>query len=182
MKKFERFIIYPLLIVALFYSFAGEQVTTTAQDVIDKLIVREISVIDDEGIETINITSDVIGGKIVVNSTFSEDIRLNIESTGLMLLSELSQTSLGFDGMYISNENINTGFRNGSISVWETTPFGEESNLYAHIGLDDNENAGIVLNNNNGDQLIGIGADTNGHGLINIYDKYGEDWRSYSFR
>jgi len=30
MHKFERFIIYPLLILALFYSMAGEQIHTTA--------------------------------------------------------------------------------------------------------------------------------------------------------
>jgi hypothetical protein len=34
----------------------------------------------------------------------------------------------------------------------------------------------------NDDSLVYIGKDKNDHGLINIYDKYGEDYRSYSYK
>ncbi len=47
MQKFERFIVYPLLIMALFYSLSGAQITTATENVIDKLIVRKISVVND---------------------------------------------------------------------------------------------------------------------------------------
>ncbi len=59
MQKFERFIVYPLLIMALFYSLSGAQITTATENVIDKLIVRKISVVNDAGEEVINIKSIV---------------------------------------------------------------------------------------------------------------------------
>ena len=40
----------------------------------------------------------------------------------------------------------------------------------------------IDIYNYKEDKSIYIGKDNNGHGLINIYDKYGEDWRSYNYK
>jgi hypothetical protein len=40
----------------------------------------------------------------------------------------------------------------------------------------------INLKNSNGDKQITISSDENGHGLINVYDKYGEEWMSYDYK
>ena len=167
MKKFERFIIYPLLIMTLFYSFAGEQVTTTAQDVIDKLVVREISVIDEEGNEVVNIDSvPYHGGEIMIyggpSDSFSKISGYSFQTVidnNMTLVSQLGFTIQQFDEDPI------------------TPP-----KRFVDIGVSNNGNGYSILNNSHGDPLIYIGFNENGHGLINVYDKYGENWRSYGFR
>lgn len=62
MKKFERFIIYPLLIVALFYIISGQQIIISAENILDKLVVREIFVVNDSGQEVVNISANNDGG------------------------------------------------------------------------------------------------------------------------
>jgi hypothetical protein len=43
MQKFERFIIYPMLFIGIFFSFADDGVQqTTAQQVYDEIIAKNI--------------------------------------------------------------------------------------------------------------------------------------------
>ena len=58
MHKYERFIIYPLLILALFYGMAGDQVMTSATKVYDEIIAKKISIVDDNGKEIIKMGLD----------------------------------------------------------------------------------------------------------------------------
>lgn len=47
MKKFERFIIYPMLFIAIFFSFTDDGVQqTTAQQVYEEIIAKKITVVN----------------------------------------------------------------------------------------------------------------------------------------
>ncbi len=49
MFKFERFIVYPLLIIALFYSMTGQKIMANAKQVYDEIVTKKISIVDDSG-------------------------------------------------------------------------------------------------------------------------------------
>ena len=61
MHKYERFIIYPLLILALFYGMAGDQVMTSAQKVYDEIVAKNISIVNEQGERILLIGNDVNG-------------------------------------------------------------------------------------------------------------------------
>ncbi len=183
MKKFERLIIYPLLIVALFFSLPDGQITTATENIIDKLVVREISVVNDEGVETINIKgySSIMGGEILVDNLFVDKGHTIIDAKGLQTRQENYSAKLNGLGLKMSDDNYQLNISNDSISIRETLTLGEPFNEYAYIGLSEGNDGMLVLNNSRGDNLISMGADIiDGHGVMNIYDKHGEDYRSYT--
>ena len=165
MQKFERFIIYPLLIVALFYSFAGEQATTTAQEVVDKLVVREISVVNDEGDEAVNIGSLGGAGTVEVKNNIMEETYSYINYNGFYSRGPKTRSSLESIGFRIRSSELDMDKEN----IVEIGRYSDDLSGFAEFY------------NSNGDSRVFIGANTEDHGLINIYDKYGEDFRSYSF-
>jgi len=155
MHKYERFIIYPLLIVALFYGFAGEQMGTTAQEVMDKLVVREISVVNSRNNEVINIGNRGMfgGGSFeIYNATNNAIVTLSstIEGSGAIEV-------YGKEGNMLIAQSVNEE-GGGSIGI-----FNRHNNIVIGLGQTVSDE-------------LGIGG---GHGLINVYDKYGEDFRSY---
>lgn len=59
MKKFERFIIYPLLFIALFFSFADDGFQqTTAQQFYDEIIAKNIKIVDERGNKLIELSAE----------------------------------------------------------------------------------------------------------------------------
>ncbi|MFW6025371.1 MAG: hypothetical protein ACOCRX_03425 [Candidatus Woesearchaeota archaeon] len=217
MKKFERFIVYPLLIVALFYSFSGEQVTTATENVIDRLVVREISVINDEGVENINIGSNnLMGGRIKIEDTmFNEQHRgfTNITSQSVSINSiteeRSNSVSLNSLGLKVQDDDYETNISPANVSLSESINIfvNPDAPKIISFGIGDNDNGAIKINNSSGDSLVKIGedngkndngvikinnsrgdslikmgADDDAHGLIKIFDKYGEVFKDYSFR
>lgn len=58
MKKFERFFIYPLLFVALFYIIVGNQEpVTNAEQVFDELIAKKVTIVNNKGAKIIDLSS-----------------------------------------------------------------------------------------------------------------------------
>lgn len=184
MKKFERFIIYPMLFISLFFSFADDGMqTTTAQRVYDELIAKSIKIVDDKGSTLIELNSkknEYLNGVYgEVNIGYSEEaqnskIRLNPNSIHLrneMTFFDTEENELNYNEALISSSEI---------TFWNTN--GKSGKEYKdEIRADFTKNK-IKLYNKHGDELVYIGKSKNKHGLINIYDKYGEDWKSYSYK
>ena len=51
MSKYERLIIYPLLFITLFYAVTGVSVVKATQQMFDRIVAREIVVVNNEGQE-----------------------------------------------------------------------------------------------------------------------------------
>ena len=86
MKKFERFIIYPLLFIALFFSFADDGLQqTTAQQVYDELIAKNIKIVNDDGKTMIELKTEkpveddlwnlinYDSGRIIISGDYSQE-------------------------------------------------------------------------------------------------------------
>jgi|AntDeeMinimDraft_5_1070356.scaffolds.fasta_scaffold19659_1 hypothetical protein len=73
MKKFERFVIYPMLFIALFFSFAGGdlQQTTAQQGAEEHIIAKRITVINDDYESIIQLGNNSSDGGII--SVYDED-------------------------------------------------------------------------------------------------------------
>lgn len=240
MKKFERFIIYPLLIVALFYIISGQQAIVSAENILDKLVVREIFVVNDSGQEVVNIcansegggsvwtfnengvkgtsmgsvsdggvistsnrngvigtciTSDDFGGFIWTSdkdgamrtAMFSDNEASFIQTLNKegvvgssMTTSSLDDSSIirtynknGFLGCMMSSSDYGNGI--GTFSFYKDGVPG------SMLGSTDAGN-GLVIFNQKGGSLVDITSGETGHGLINLYDKYGEECTSYSYK
>ena len=145
MHKYERYIIYPLLIIALFYGMSGKDIIeSNAQQVYDEIIAKKITVVKPNNKNSIEITPKGIG-------LYEEkDLKLVIQ-----------------------HNDIRTYGKEGMTTALGTSLMG----------------TGILnIYNNHNNLVVGVGASKpdeegqkGGHGLINIYDKYGEDFRSYSY-
>ena len=97
MKKFERFIIYPMLFIALFFSFSGEDVQqTTAQQVYDEIIAKNIKVVDDKGREAINLSGGNYNNKAFGSITIYDPVRMG----GLYLMEGKNENDVFFKGTY----------------------------------------------------------------------------------
>lgn len=51
MHKKERWVVYPLLMLALFSSLVGIKVIDAQQAIIDRIVARELVVVNEEGTE-----------------------------------------------------------------------------------------------------------------------------------
>lgn len=61
MQKFERFIIYPMLFVALFFSFSDNGVQhTIAQEVHDEIVAKNVKIVDGEGNVKIDLRKSIV--------------------------------------------------------------------------------------------------------------------------
>lgn len=153
MKKFERFIIYPMLFIALFFSFTGDEVQQTkAQQVYDEIIAKRIRLVGSDGETTMFLRGET-GGVAIYNK--------------------------GHMTTFLGNTDIGVGVLN---------LYGNEKISSVSIAAP-KESSGIMKIMNNYDNLVlELGSSAankkgqgEGNGLINVYDKYGEDFRSYSF-
>lgn len=200
MSKYERFIIYPLLIVALFYGITDIQMATTAQDVMEELTVKEITVVNDDYEERVNISdSGIVVSLDFMSLDGDEEVNqhTSITSYGLTINSGSSifhhETSIDSFGISIEDDLTSLGMSSNYISIFETVNTEDmdsldevmdasaESSRFVNIGLAGNKGM-INLNNEHGDDLVFIGPSEEGDGLINVYDKYGDNWTSYGFK
>lgn len=149
MARFERFIIYPLLILCLGYMFV-HMTRISAQDgeahferiVVDKLKAGLISAND------ITVQEELLAmGSIV---TLKEYVLLNKEGTRIVVLSVNAE-----DG--------------GSLEVFNQT--GRRAADFSTL----NQSGLLMLYSNQGDTLLRLGQDIEGHGLIGVFDEQGDN-------
>lgn len=193
MRKFERFIIYPMLFIAIFFSFTNDGVQqTTAQQVYDEIIAKKITVVNEIGEELITLhKGKSMGGRIDMYTSSSALLGNKKKSDPDDGLDEKHISIVtNFNGGMIktfSGENITSllgGGEKARLSIYSDKKIKGKQNIKTYI----NSN-GVFKFNDKGNITIGIGttaSDENGqgkgHGLINIYDKYGEDYRSYTYK
>jgi hypothetical protein len=161
MKKFERFIIYPMLFIAIFFSFADDGVQqTTAQQVYDELIAKSLTIVNDSGEKVIKLKSNQFGGKISLEEPNSYH-QLGITPMAIGMSTPTNYLNLNSGRIVMTNKE-------------------KEKNILL-MGIESGDSF-ASFRNKNGESLVEIGSNNNGHGSINIYDKYGEDFKSYSFK
>jgi hypothetical protein len=217
MKKFERFIIYPMLFIALFFSFADDNVQqTTAQQVHDEIIAKSFKIVNDKGsilIELsskeneykkygqINIVTDytnsseidktkIDGNSIILDNNKTK--KTSIYASSISLKDNNSYLDLGRNLRFVKDDFINKDENNQDEMVFgfgidiygkenqdNGLIIGENASMILSGGM--GNNSSIALFNKEGDRLIYLGTNIDNHGLINVFDKYGEDWRSYSY-
>lgn len=183
MKKIERIIIYPLLFLALFQSFVGLKPTFAGSSeenvaVFDKIVAKEISIVNNEGDRVVEIGSEPSGsGGFIfvfgVNKDYSPAC-INIAAENNIAAIELYQSA---------------DFRDyADISIHATPEMNmfflkyPKSNIFSmNFGSGNNENAFFNTFNTKGDNLVNISLTTDGDGAVFTYDKYGESYTSYGF-
>lgn len=179
MDKFERIIIYPLLIVALFYSFTlyynlkdvNEKVEMINNNIgkMENSITTERLIINDkndnvlmglgansEGHPTFLITS--AKGKRAVG------IRGNKGYGSITLFNDKEDIVMELNGEKGGNINL----RKGEINL-----FNSNNKLVTHLGTGIKNNSTLRLYNNKENIIVGIGADMGGSGTIRTYNNEG---------
>lgn len=143
MKNYERFIVYPLLFIALFYS-VGDQFVSSASNVIDQIIARNITIVDERGNKVVEISSHDDGGQIKLNNTQNE--------YGISIMSTNSSNFMNFykpNGTVLNGKiSISANTLESSIKVYSpdkevVIPFTEPS---IRISSRSNENLVSILN------------------------------------
>lgn len=193
MAKWERYIVYPLLMVALFFGLSREtRVLDAAQGVIDEIRARRVVVVDEDGQEQVVLETDYGGdGRLSVNnSRGTEMVSLRVAPYGgTLVVFNNAGTPVGLlrayenGGVFGISNNAGTlvsGLRadenGGALSIYNSKGF-EGALLVA------TENGGLVRTfNAQGDPRVSINtAEDTGHGGVWVYDKYGEDYRVYGY-
>ena len=129
MHKYERYIIYPLLILALFYGMSGGNVIKTVADsrVFDHLIAKKISIVNDEGT-----------GQIVLTTTSNKktnEIEKVIKGGVINIYGEVNDNP----SVTICSD------RDGNGTVFMENKYGE---LATYIGVTDDSQGRISVYNN----------------------------------
>ena len=139
--------------------YKKERNVVKAEDILDKLVVREISVINSNGQEIIN-----IGG---LRETEESSVEKNDNCPGAIKIYNENGVMVASVGSDQEGDGVIETFNGAgvmSISMW--------------CGID--SGGSIFTYNNKGDLRVAIGWETEGkHGVVNVYDKYGENWASY---
>ena len=170
MKKFERFIIYPLLLVALFYIISGQQIMLSAETILDKLVVRDISVVNGSGQEIVGIGQSPDGGGSIW--TYNKE---GVIETGMA-----STDEGGSIWIYNKKGVVEAGITSTAAgsSIWTCNKDGVIGATMMNI----NGVGGIVeILNKKGEKSVEIGHRVTGEGLISVYNEYGDKCTSYGY-
>jgi len=197
MHKYERFIIYPLLIVALFLSFGGYDFGLEALETAERVVTDELVVMgeDMEPLVEIGTAEDeLIGeyGYIEVKGQYAESeltnsqmsfeslengFKSSLSTSNLSIVSDDHEVKIGshidFDAM-LEEEEVRTATF-GYNQFFDDTPI-------LNMGPSEGEGGMIEVRNNRGNLSVVLSRNPDDHGLINVFDRYGDDWTSYGFR
>lgn len=156
MSKYERLIIYPLLFIALFCALTGVNVVNATQQILDKIVAKEIVVVNNEGNAVASLKYD----------QRRENVSLELfNDEGLRVVSLLAYEDGGAVGIFNQHGHITAALQNeeeaGSLVLYngtknETKLVGLRSGLYGGV-LEVNNAKGLPTG------IIGNNAQNNGY-------------------
>ena len=116
MSKYERLIIYPLLFIALFYALTGISVVNATQQILDKIVAREVVVVNDEGNTVASLKYD----------QQKQDVSLELfNDEGNRVVSLLSYDDGGAIGVFNQDGHLTAAIQNeadaGSVLIYNGT-------------------------------------------------------------
>lgn len=159
MSKYERLVIYPLLFIALFCALTGVNVVSATQQVLDKIVAREIMVVNDEGNTVASLKYDQ-GRENVAFEMFNND--------GARVVSLLSYSEGGAVGVFNQEGHLTVSVQNeakaGNVVLYngtaqETKLIGMRSGLYGGVVEINNAQGlptGIMGNNVHNNGYLGL--------------------------
>lgn len=156
MSKYERLVIYPLLLIALFCSLTGVNVVNATQQFLDKIVAKEIVIVNDQGSTVASLKYD----------EKRENVSLELYTNeGTRAVSILGYESGGAIGIFNNEGNLTATLQNdnqaGSITLYngtskETKLVGLRSGLYGGV-LEINNSRGLPTG------IMGNNAQSNGY-------------------
>lgn len=158
-SKYERLIIYPLLFIALFVALTGVNVVNATQQILDKLVAREVVIVNNEGNTVASLKYDET--KADVSLEFFND-------NGNRVVSLLSYEDGGAIGVFNQEGHLTAAMQNednaGSLFLYNGTKkmtklVGLRSGLYGgvlEINNADGFPTGIMGNNVHNNGYIGL--------------------------
>ncbi|HHY14960.1 MAG TPA: hypothetical protein GX521_02675 [Firmicutes bacterium] len=156
MSKYERLIIYPLLFIALFCALTGVNMVSATQQFLDKIVAKEIVVVNDEGDTVASLKYD----------QQKENVSLELfNADGARVVSLLAYEDGGAMGIFNRQGHLTTAIQNdgqaGTLLLYngtskETKLVGLRSGLYGGV---------IEVNNARGlpTGIMGNNAQNNGY-------------------
>lgn len=147
MARFERFIIYPLLLLCLLYMAIDK----------DPLSARDSEVYYES----------IVADKITASMITADDITIKEELLALgsiVTLKELILLNEEGQRMVILSINAEAG---GSLEI-----FNQEGRRAADLSTF-NQSGLLMLSNGEGEIILRLGEDREGHGLIGVFDREG---------
>lgn len=192
MHKYERFIIYPLLVLAFVYIAIGNpsiDAQPGGEGVYDRIVVNEISLVNEDDKEVINIgtftlgpyDSDIFDLDLDSVNNYDNGDNENEKQEEILERPRIKLSDPDTD----RETKINLGRFSATDGENSVNLSPNWSALEGNIGIDGSilvNDGTIQMANEHEDPRVYIGPSEDGHGLINVYDKYGEDWTSYGFR
>ncbi len=160
MSKYERLIIYPLLFIALFVALTGVNVVGATQQIFDKIVAREIVVVNHEGNTVASLKYDQV----------KEDVSLELfNDDGHRVVSLLSYNDGGAIGVFNHEGHLTAAIQNedhaGSVFLYNGT-----SKMTKLVGLRSGLYGGVLeINNANGLPTGIMGNNVHNNGYIGLF-------------
>ncbi len=160
MSKYERLIIYPLLFIALFYALTGVNVVKATQEIWDRIVARELVIVNDEGSTVASLKYDDKKDNVFFELYNKE---------GKRVVSFLSYEDGGAIGIFNSDGHLTASLQNdektGALYIFNGTK--KETKLASlRAGL----YGGVVeLNNSRGLPTSLMGNNDLGNGYLGLY-------------
>lgn len=159
MSKYERLIIYPLLFVALFYALTGTNVVNATQQILDRIMAKEVLVVNDQGQTVAALKYD----------DQKESVSFELyNNEGHRVVSLLSYEAGGAIGVFNQEGHLTTAIQNeegaGAVLVYNGTKemtklVGLRAGLYGGVLEINNARGlptGIMGNNSSSNGYLGL--------------------------
>lgn len=156
MSKYERLVIYPLLFIALFCALTGVNVVNATQQILDKIVAREVVVVNNAGNTVASLKYDESKDNVSLELFNNEGVRV---------VSLLAYDDGGAIGVFNQEGHLTAAVQNeaqaGSLYLYNGTSkktklVGLRSGLYGGV-LEINNSRGLPTG------IMGNNAENNGY-------------------
>ena len=203
MHKYERYIIYPLLIIALFYGMSGSSIIeTSAENIMNRIVGKEVVIVNDKGQEVLNISSNDSGGATLSMSDDAGNQGITLatykngsniigvqrpnQDMGLFMMASRDASEIQIYGPEDRLLDNNGNFAQGTISVGvnnneATLDIGDMStNSQQNLGISiasfkKEDNNTILVGGNSGNGGVGMASNGGQNVQFTIYNEYGDE-------